>query len=150
MFTQVAAGCQLGGEGSASRPGRSLPPEKTRYPLYGRLGGPQDRSGEVRKISPPPGFDPRIVQPVASHYTDWATLPTIKILPEQILHILKRPVGTLSLQQHYLVMASRVPFSSRKKWLYNADNSYTRSLLEIQNVFLPPSAWLVPLPSSKW
>jgi len=26
-----------GGEGSASRPGRSLPPEKTRYPLYNRL-----------------------------------------------------------------------------------------------------------------
>jgi hypothetical protein len=26
----------------------------------------------VRKISPPPGFDPRTVQPVASRYTDWA------------------------------------------------------------------------------
>jgi len=45
------------GEGSASRPGRSLPPGKTRYPLYRRLGGTQGRSGEVRKISPPPGFD---------------------------------------------------------------------------------------------
>ena len=42
------------GEGSASRPGRSLPPGKTRYPLYRRLGGPQGRSGQVRKISPPP------------------------------------------------------------------------------------------------
>ena len=30
-----------GGEGSASRPDRSLPPGKTRYPLYRRLGGPQ-------------------------------------------------------------------------------------------------------------
>ena len=29
-----------GGEGSASRPGRSLPPGKTLYPLYMRLGGP--------------------------------------------------------------------------------------------------------------
>jgi len=54
-----------GGEGSASRPGRSLLPGKTRYPLYGRLGGPQGRSGQVRKISPTPGFDPRTVQPVA-------------------------------------------------------------------------------------
>ena len=44
------------GEGSASRPGRSLPPGKTRYPLYKRLGGPQDRSGHVRKISPPTGI----------------------------------------------------------------------------------------------
>ena len=65
-----------GGEGSVSRPGRSLPPGKTRYPLYRRLGGPQGLSGQVRKISPPPGFDPRTVQPVASRYTDYATRPT--------------------------------------------------------------------------
>jgi len=45
-----------GGEGSASRPGRSLPPGKTRYPLYRRLGGPQGQSGQVRKISPPTGI----------------------------------------------------------------------------------------------
>jgi len=64
------------GEGSASRPGRSLPPGKTRYPLYKRLGGPQGRSGQVRKISPPLGFDPWTVQPVASRYTDQATRST--------------------------------------------------------------------------
>ena len=40
----------------------ALPPRKTRYPLYRRLGGPQGRSGQVRKISPPPGLDPRTVQ----------------------------------------------------------------------------------------
>jgi hypothetical protein len=50
----------------------ALPPGKTRYPLYRRLGRPQDRSGQVRKVSPPPGFDPRTVQPAASHYTDYA------------------------------------------------------------------------------
>jgi hypothetical protein len=44
------------GEGSASRPGRSLPPGKTRYPLYRRLDGPQGQSGQVRKISPPTGI----------------------------------------------------------------------------------------------
>jgi hypothetical protein len=33
---------------------------------------PQGRSGRVQKNSPPPGFDPRTVQPVASRYTDWA------------------------------------------------------------------------------
>ena len=64
------------GEGSASHPGRSLTPGKTRYPLYRRLGGPQGRSGQVRNISPPPGFDPRTVQPVANRYTDYATRPT--------------------------------------------------------------------------
>ena len=42
-----------GGEGSASRSGRSLNPGKSRYPLYRRLDGPQGRSGQVRKISPP-------------------------------------------------------------------------------------------------
>jgi len=65
-----------GGEKSASRPGRFLPTEKTQYPLYRRLGGPQGRSGQVRNTSPPPGFDPRTVQPVASRYTDYATRPT--------------------------------------------------------------------------
>ena len=45
----------------------ALPPRKeTRFPLYRRLGRPQGRSGLVLKISPPPGFDPRTVQPVAS------------------------------------------------------------------------------------
>ena len=54
----------------------ALTPGKTRYPLHRRLGGPQGRSGRVRNISPPPGFDPRTVQPVASRYTDYATRPT--------------------------------------------------------------------------
>jgi hypothetical protein len=45
-----------GGERSASRHGRSLPPGKNRYPLYRRLGGPQGRAGQVRKISPPTGI----------------------------------------------------------------------------------------------
>jgi len=30
----------------------ALPPGKTRYPMYRRLGGPKGRSGQVRKISP--------------------------------------------------------------------------------------------------
>ena len=65
-----------GGDGSALRPGRSLPPGKNRYPLYRRMSGPQNRSGQVLKISPPPGFGPRTVQPVGSRYTDYATRPT--------------------------------------------------------------------------
>jgi hypothetical protein len=66
-----------GGEGSASRPGRTLSPGKTRYLLYRRLGGPQGPSGLLQKISPTPGFDPRTVQPVGSRYTDYTTRPTI-------------------------------------------------------------------------
>ena len=45
-----------GGEGSASHSGRSLSPGKTWYLLHRRLGGPQGRSGQVRKISPPTGI----------------------------------------------------------------------------------------------
>jgi hypothetical protein len=40
------------------------------------LGGPQGRSGQVRKISPTPGVDPWTVLSVASCYTDYATRPT--------------------------------------------------------------------------
>jgi len=48
------------------------------------VGGPQGQSGQVRKISPPPGFDPRTVQPVAIRYTDSAIPAPI---PSTILHL---------------------------------------------------------------
>ena len=44
-----------GGTWSTPRPDR-LPPGKTQYPLYRRLGGPEVLSGRVRKISPPTGI----------------------------------------------------------------------------------------------
>ena len=50
----------------------ALPPGMLRYRLHRRLGGTQGLSGRMRKISPPSGFDPRIVQPVASRNTDYA------------------------------------------------------------------------------
>jgi len=57
---------ELGGQRHAPA---DLPPGKTRYPLYRRLGGPQGQSGRVRKIWPTREFDPWTVQPVASRYT---------------------------------------------------------------------------------
>ena len=54
---------------SAARPGCTLPPGKTQYPLYGRLGGPQGWSGRAENLAPP-GFDSRTVQPAVSCYTD--------------------------------------------------------------------------------
>jgi hypothetical protein len=51
------------------------PREKPGTHCTGGWVGP--RAGlDVRKISPPPGFDPWTIQPVASPYTDWATWPT--------------------------------------------------------------------------
>ena len=63
------------GEWSAARPGRTLSPGKTRYPLYKWLGGPQGRSGRA-EILVPTGIRSRNVQPIVSRYTDWATRPT--------------------------------------------------------------------------
>jgi len=58
-----------GGEWSTVSPGRTLPPEKTRYPFYRRLGGPQARAGPMENPVPT-GIRSLTVQPVVSHYTD--------------------------------------------------------------------------------
>ena len=58
---------------SASHPGRSFPPGKTRYPLYRVLGGHQGRSGQVRKISSHRDSIPRPSSP--SPVTVLITLP---------------------------------------------------------------------------
>jgi hypothetical protein len=73
---------------SNPRPYRFTPGKEARYPLYRRLDGAQGRSGRLQEISPPPRFDPRTVQPVASHYTDYA-IParvTIQILKKISAH----------------------------------------------------------------
>jgi len=49
-------------------------PETTRYALYRRLDGPQGRFGRMQKVSPPPAFDLRTVQSIASRYADCAIL----------------------------------------------------------------------------
>ena len=55
----------LDGMGGKPHAPATLHPGKTQCTLYRRLGGSQDRSGRVRKISPPPGSDSRTV---ASRY----------------------------------------------------------------------------------
>jgi hypothetical protein len=67
-------------------PYRCLFGKETRYPLHRRLGGPQGRSGRVRKISPSPGFDPWTIQLVASRYTD-------RPIPVRDQYVLKRING---------------------------------------------------------
>jgi len=65
------------GWGVSVTPGLSLPQGQTRYPVYRWLGRHQGWSGQVRKISPSPAFDPRTFQPVASRYSNYATRPTV-------------------------------------------------------------------------
>jgi len=59
----------MGGQRHAPTALSPPPSGMTRYPFYGRLDGPQDWSGLVRKISPPQHHDsipgPSIPQPVA-------------------------------------------------------------------------------------
>jgi hypothetical protein len=55
-FTQEQVTRALDEVGSQCHAPTALLPEKTRYPLYRRLGGPQGRSGQVRKLSPPTGI----------------------------------------------------------------------------------------------
>ena len=59
-MTAVLEGC----EWLAARPGRTLPPGKTRYPFYRRLGGSQGRSGRGENLFPT-AIRSRTVQPIA-------------------------------------------------------------------------------------
>jgi hypothetical protein len=66
---------QKGVRGQLHPPAAFHPQERPGTHRTGGWVGPRaglDRCGKL----PPPGFDPRTVQPVASHYTDWATQPT--------------------------------------------------------------------------
>jgi hypothetical protein len=64
-----------------SCPGCSTSGKEPQYPVYKRLyikilrykrlGGSQGQSGQVQKISPPPGFGPQNIQPLASLHTNY-------------------------------------------------------------------------------
>jgi hypothetical protein len=61
VYSTLSVTSALGGVGGQRHVPAALPPGKTRYPLYRRLGGSQGRYEGVRKLSPLPGFDPRTV-----------------------------------------------------------------------------------------
>jgi hypothetical protein len=88
----------------------ALRPGKTRYPLYRRMGGTQGRSRWERKISPPPEFDPQIVRPVASRYTDWAIPANSHFLKSETIISLSQEVKKLRI--HMLI------FQENVKWKY--------------------------------
>jgi len=69
----------LDGVGGQRHASAALPPGKTRYPLYRRLGGPQGRSRRAQKTSLLLEFDPRTTQPIASNSTD-------SVIPAHVLH----------------------------------------------------------------
>ena len=64
LYSSMTAALE-GGEWSAARPGRTLPPGKNRYPFYRRLGGRQGRSKRAENLVPT-GIRSRTVQPVVT------------------------------------------------------------------------------------
>ena len=74
--------CASGGGWSAQSPGHFTQWTELQYPLKRRLDESQTQSGRVwRKgnILPQPGFEPRTVQPVGSHYINYA-IPLLLIV----------------------------------------------------------------------
>ena len=65
--------------GWATEPRPTLPPGKTRCPLYWRVGRPQVQSVRAENLVPT-GIRCLTVQPVVSPYTGWATEPKLNIL----------------------------------------------------------------------
>jgi len=86
-----------GGEWSAARPGRTLPPGKTRYPLYRRLGGPLGRSGRVKNLVRT-GIRSQTVQPVAQslHRLSYPVLYAVRTAYLHIFCVSARPVLPLA------------------------------------------------------
>jgi len=93
-------GALEGGEWSAARPGRNLPPGKTRYPLYMRLGGPQGRSGRAENLVPT-GIRSRTVQPVVAIPTE---LPGLNESVEYLHRIIYRYSAPTSQSAHIVLI----------------------------------------------
>ena len=58
-------------------PAALYPLERPGTHFTGGCVSPRDGLDTCGKSRPPPGFDPRTVQPVASRYTEYATRPTV-------------------------------------------------------------------------
>jgi hypothetical protein len=52
--------------------------------------GPRADLDRCGKSLPPPGLEPRTVQPVASRYTDYATRPTLPFDPRTVQPVTSR------------------------------------------------------------
>jgi len=102
-------------------------PGKTRYPLYRGLSGPQGRSGQVRKISPPPVFDSRTVQPVA--YNDYAIPPEDFITLKTPLEVPFKQTNTVrystKLRAHLFLEFGRQEYGCYAGWVHKTLRSRT-------------------------
>ena len=100
-----------GGEGLASRPGHSLPRERQEA---GWVPGPVWTGA---KNLAPPGFDPRIVQLVASRHTDYVNRPTVQVQFYSFFNLGARWGGwSTPLPSHFTPEKDLVPLTQEAAW----------------------------------
>jgi len=68
---------------------RSFTQKNDPVTIVQKLRGLHGRPGQVRKISPSPGFDPRTVRPIACRYTD-------NVIPAHKIHAVIRKSAIFS------------------------------------------------------
>ena len=121
----------IDGVGGQHHAPATLPPRKTRYPLYRRLGGPHGRSEHMRNISHPPGFDPRTVQPVPTELS----LPRSSNLKRSLIfrsNILFLPSWKAS---DYTLMSSRSVTYHRNNGVASAVCVFVRLTVLVFNTY---------------
>jgi hypothetical protein len=130
----------LGGDGrSRPRPGGFTP--RNWYPFHRRLGGPQGRSGRVRNISLPPGFDLRTIQPVASPYKQ------IINKESKIRHVFTQFISVLIYLLNMSIKLSNINYHDFASWTVhfvnicvktNKCNNYSFILCSLESI---PLRW---------
>jgi len=99
-----------GGEGSASHPGRSLPPGKIRYPLYRRLGGPPEPVWTgAENFAPTRILFPDL--PVRSQSLYWLSYPAhVALCNFQYCSFFFFSVELLPVYTHIILLCYPLPF----------------------------------------
>ena len=120
----------------------ALPRERLGTQLYKRLGGPQGRSGRVRKISHKPGFELRTVQPVEIRYTEWV-IPAHNC--EYITYLLTLWCRVLLEQLTGLQLVKKFPaFHGTRRFITALTTVRKLSLSwasPIQSIYPHPTSW---------
>ena len=134
------------GEWSAARPCRTLPPVKTRYPFYRRLGGFQGRSGRAENLVPT-GIRSRTDQPIAHslHRLSYPAHTRIKYYPKchNAYHDLGTLLTPLAITQGLAYTLVWIIFAIMTVCLFLIPLLYTSNKTELQSVrtFF---YWIVP------
>ena len=125
-----------GGEWAAARPSHTLPSGKTRYLFYRRLGRPpQGQSGWAENLAPT-GIRSWTVQPIVSHYTDWATRPTHTIKYSLISTFLKVLLFPKKEENHWQIVKMLRSTKARRLVTILNGKTYTTQRMPLFLLFI--------------